>query len=503
MRKHGLAHNIVGCLLVFLASTIHSAEDLWPDTQQVNFAEFSATNRTTYNHFSDQNDAQYTQWLSEQWQEYRLFRGDVRDSQPKPLLAPNINTTPSSAAELSTATASSAVATSSQPITTNAQSTNATIPGHDVALPATKLDKLLREQQRPPSGSLNFYGQQLSIPAPQVQLSDIKTEANIARNWGTLAQTDYGTTLNSLRQEQQRLHLSDWGMMQLIQAHARQHYNSANASTLYSWFLLNKLGFRLRAGMNDSQLNLLYAAQQTVYEKSYLLIEGERFYLLNTPLQAGLTLRTPFREYPNAHRRIDLRFAANLATAKPLSSQIITHNNKRYTITTTSSRRQFLDQYPQLDLKHYFRAPIAKVTADSLRQQLLPELKDKTPLQQVNWLLAWVQQSFDYQTDQAQYGKENYLHPEEALSVTSNDCEDRAFLFSWLVKELIGLPVIGLNYPGHVATAVSFNEDKQGPSAGQQLFHKGKIYWVADPTYIGAEAGLIMPQYRSITPSIL
>ena len=50
------------------------------------------------------------------------------------------------------------------------------------------------------------------------------------------------------------------------------------------------------------------------------------------------------------------------------------------------------------------------------------------------------------------------------------DCEDRSILYSFLVKTLLNLPVVGVDYPGHVATAVKFSVDV----AGDYVTYKGQ-----------------------------
>jgi hypothetical protein len=213
-------------------------------------------------------------------------------------------------------------------------------------------------------------------------------------------------------------------------------------------------------------------------------------------------LQLPSKPYPAALRAVNLRFGNSLTTSTNIESRTLTVKGRTYSIDSLASRNDYFDSYPQLDLKHYFDAPVSAVTDASLREQLLPELKGKTQMQQVNWLLNWVQLGFVYKLDHEQFGGENYLHPEESFRFPGNDCEDRSFLFSWLVRELVGLSVIGISYPGHVATAVAF-DPKMAPRQGKPFYHKGRAYWVADPTYIGAKAGRIMPQYRKVAPTVL
>jgi len=61
------------------------------------------------------------------------------------------------------------------------------------------------------------------------------------------------------------------------------------------------------------------------------------------------------------------------------------------------------------------------------------------------------------------------------------------------------LKVIGLDYPGHIATAVKFNTDLEGDSV---TFNNEK-YLVCDPTYVNANIGLCMPDFKDVIPKII
>ena len=117
----------------------------------------------------------------------------------------------------------------------------------------------------------------------------------------------------------------------------------------------------------------------------------------------------------------------------------------------------------------------------------------------VNRLLNFVQNAFEYQTDEQQFNTENYLFPLETLHYAASDCEDRAALFSLLVHDLLGLPVVLLDYPGHVAAAVEFT----GQVKGDAVVYNGRQYTVTDPTYINARAGMTMPQFAGQSPDVV
>ena len=77
-----------------------------------------------------------------------------------------------------------------------------------------------------------------------------------------------------------------------------------------------------------------------------------------------------------------------------------------------------------------------------------------------------------------------------------SDCEDRAVLYSYLVRTLMGLDVVLLEYPNHMATAVCFDENIDG----DYITVSGKKYIICDPTYIGASIGLLCRNLRTWQP---
>jgi hypothetical protein len=72
-------------------------------------------------------------------------------------------------------------------------------------------------------------------------------------------------------------------------------------------------------------------------------------------------------------------------------------------------------------------------------------------------------------------------------------------LFAWLVRQLLGLDVIGLDYPGHIATAVQLKTAVKG----DVVTFNNKDYTVADPTYINARLGMTMPAFKKNRPNVI
>ena len=141
---------------------------------------------------------------------------------------------------------------------------------------------------------------------------------------------------------------------------------------------------------------------------------------------------------------------------------------------------------------------------DSLtKQSLYPVLKElianKTEEQAANILIDFVQSAFDYKVDDEQFGEERTLFANETLYYPYSDCEDRSLLFATLIRDLLGLDVVLLDYPEHIATAVCFNQEIDGDC----MNINGKTYLICDPTYIGADIGICMPKYRELGAQVV
>ena len=97
------------------------------------------------------------------------------------------------------------------------------------------------------------------------------------------------------------------------------------------------------------------------------------------------------------------------------------------------------------------------------------------------------------------WGGDRAFFAQETLFYPYCDCEDRAILFSRLVRDLVGLDVVLLYYPGHLATAVAFNEEVNG----DWLSFRNRKYIVCDPTYINAGVGRTMPNMNNQQAQII
>ena len=95
----------------------------------------------------------------------------------------------------------------------------------------------------------------------------------------------------------------------------------------------------------------------------------------------------------------------------------------------------------------------------------------------VDYLMRFTRYAFLYENDEQNFGAEKRLSPEQTLLNKYSDCDDRAALFIYLVKEIYDLPMIALLYPTHLTMAVQFDKP-----VGEFITYKGKKYSFCEPT---------------------
>ncbi|CAM3771329.1 hypothetical protein [Sphingobacterium prati] len=89
-----------------------------------------------------------------------------------------------------------------------------------------------------------------------------------------------------------------------------------------------------------------------------------------------------------------------------------------------------------MDFEIYFNIPLSKETYQSIILALKENLKGKKQKEGVDYLMWFTRYAFLYKNDEENFGTEKRLSPEQTLLNKYSDCDDRAALFFYLVKEI-------------------------------------------------------------------
>lgn len=392
-----------------------------------------------------------------------------------------------------------------KPTTPAAKPTPPTTPPAVVPVPTAKpsapMSALYKESSE--KQMINYCGQRFYVDKSLKGVCSIGNmrEKAVADAYEAMCKADYKPLLADCRQLKKDLKLNDWGVFLFVRDVSNALCADAHASVVMQQFLLNELGYKSKMARraDRDQMLLFVATDCKMYGRPYFTKDGLNYYNLTSDETCQFYMCQ--EDSPKAKSNIDMQ----ITNAPLLNSGMVNsvHKNGAGTVAVSvdvpKSLMLFYKSMPQCDYSVYVNAKVNPAVADRLLSSLAPIVEGKSETEAANLLINFVQTGFKYATDQEQFGYEKPFFVEELFYYPYCDCEDRAVLYSYLVRNLLKLDVVLLDYPNHIATAVCFNENV----SGDFVTVEGKKYIVCDPTYIGASIGKAMPQFKRVAAKVL
>lgn len=354
------------------------------------------------------------------------------------------------------------------------------------------------EQQRYHEFSYNGTAMKVRVGSSTSFTLSGCSEKAVASAWNTLSSGTFDAMLEdciSLRAEHK---YSDWAYLMMLRSLASSLYGSGtNKAVLMMAYLYCQSGYKMRLATADNHLFMLYASHHTIYEMSCWTIDGDQYYPLDCKYTQLYICQATFPKEKPLSLYITTRqvFDSNLSNVRTLQSK--RYPNVKATVRTNKNLIRFYDTYPTSCINDdfgtrwamYANTPMDAESEKTLYPALRNAIQGLSQKEQVERLLNFVQTAFVYEYDDKVWGHDRAFFAEETLNYPYCDCEDRSILFSRLVRDLVGIEVALIYYPGHLATAVRFTETVNGDN----VYANGKRYVICDPTYIGAPVGRTMP----------
>jgi hypothetical protein len=309
-----------------------------------------------------------------------------------------------------------------------------------------------------------------------------------------LSEKKYDALIKDCITLRNQLDLCDWGYLLLLKTISETFFNkTSNEAVLLQMFILTQSGYKVRIARTDSRLALLVPFRQTIYGHVYMNIGGVKYYVINKELK-GESFYICNQEFPQEQyfswQTRHPKLAEKLNAPKTFSTS---YPEIQTAIQTNQNLIDFYNNYPLTsEWNMYVLSNISETVKRTLYPALQNAIAGKTKTEAAQILLTFLQFTFDYQTDDKQFGYERPFFADENFYYPGNNCKDRAILYCILVKELLELEVALLHYPGHLTTAVCFPENV----TGDYLMVDGKKFLICDPTYIGANIGMAMDSYK-------
>lgn len=440
----------------------------------------------SYDSFRETILENYAEYLQGVWDEYEQFRGIRRNKKPKPSIAPKADVKPQDVTPIQS---DPEVKPTMQPVPTDNP-----IPVKPIA-PSTL-----------PNMSFPFYGMKLSTILCHVQTVKGVEHQAIAKAWDAYRQDRVmKDIIRSLQSLTMAYDLNDWFTFELVRNYTEASCKNSKSKTVLLHFLLVNMGYDVRLASCGNQLLLLVPFNQQVYERSYLVIDGKKYYAFyddstSKVQNAGVyTCRLPYET--DTGRNIDLTIRGGNIGIKIGVVHRFSMSDGKISLQgfVDEGTMEAIRHYPQMDIPFYAMSTIDANFHESLLAQVSEQIRGCSEKEAVGRILHFVQYAFDYAADGEQHGYEKPYFIEENFYYPKNDCEDRAILFAFLVRNVLRLDVHLVQYPGHECTAVNFSTSQMN---GDGYMYKGKAFYICDPTFIGASIGKCMPDYRNVKPIV-
>ena len=358
--------------------------------------------------------------------------------------------------------------------------------------------------------SFSFYGTPGSVRfdmAKRIKLNG-NDEKAVSKFWRDVSNETYDNVLSDCQKIREERDFSDWAYFKITEKVSETLYGTRNERVVFHAWLLSQSGFRVRLGRDSGNIYLLLNTTSILFDKMFWELSGANYYLLeDVNLDSMYVIDADFPGTSPLRLRMKARNDFDNASTPLRILTSTTSPEVRATVSCNNNLLAFLQDVPisaiegtaVTDFLKYADMPLSHEAEQGLYSVLKESIKGKTEAEAVNLLLNFVQTAFKYETDKEAWGKERTFFPEETLYYPYSDCEDRAILFCRLVKDLMGLDVAFILYPGHLATAVHFSQDYPG----DYFLVKGKRYLVCDPTYINAPIGCTMMGMDNNTAQVL
>ena len=500
---------------------------------QNDFEEWEKSQNKEMQTFKEKNDETFKNFLEENWQAYKAFKGIVPDKKPKPKKMP-VAKVPQEKEPDNSPVVEIAPILPQEPkveekdkknlkvepeklpmenVSEEKKSENSTAENMSPILPQEPIveGKAVEKPMLEPIVvepikviNFQFYGKNCSVNyKAEIDLPSTIDNKDIADFFEEMSKSKYQKALKQLQEYKLQMKLNDYAYVMLLQRASEKVFDDKRKATLFTWFILLKSGYSVKVAYDKNIVYLLLPSEQILYLTSYLKIDNKNYYFM-TKNDLSKDVYTYKASYPNADKSINMLFENEVNITEENEKKVLTFSyfGKEYNVFSSYNKSAIAlyADYPQTNMDIYYETPLSLSAKEKLLNSLGKIIDGKSETEAINILLAFVQKGFKYKTDDEQFGKEKTFFPEEIFYYPYSDCEDRSILFAYLVRNLLHLEVLGLEYPGHMATAVKFSTFLQGKD---NLIYEGKNYIICDPTYLNAQLGMCMPQFKNVKAKVV
>lgn len=366
-----------------------------------------------------------------------------------------------------------------------------------------------------------FYGTKCQVRLDErhsFTLPSLEPRA-LSEQWKKCSEELYDNLIVDCLKLRDKMNLCDFAYLQMLDVLCDEFLGEdTNESVFLRAFIYCQSGYKMRFGLSadNKQLLMAFSSHHLIYTQNLIgnvkmtktqstlppyvylydcevssYYESPAIFENEQPLSLIVDSAPLFAESDTEERKIESRRYINMS----------------FTASENKNLMDFYATYPPSTHSNnmmtqwsiYANAPVSETVKENLYEPMKKSLEGLSPYDAVSYLLNWAQTGFEYKLDSEVWGGERIFFMEETLYYPYSDCEDRSILLARVVRDLLGLDVILLKYPSHLSTAIAI----PGEVSGAYYEHKGKNYFVCDPTCLNASVGYLHPDYRGCIPHLI
>lgn len=347
--------------------------------------------------------------------------------------------------------------------------------------------------------TIDLYGHPLTFTLPE----GFKTDHNPCFNEETLQhsvdlllknpQTD--VLITEMNRYASELQMDDMAYLMMLNkvTHKLLERGSDDCKTLFKYVLLQKKGFDVFVGYTESSVTL-YGRTNVMIDNCLFVERGNKKYF-----DLSFNQHTePHAEHQfEIHRDgkalpIVMNMIVPPSFSAKQSKKVMPFEDDGFLYFFTTNINQSLVEYykelPTINISTvYLNYGLSAAATSSLVAEMKQATSSMSTAEGLNFMLRFVQTSFDYKKDEQVYGQEKFSFPEETITNAYSDCEDKAILFAVLVNKVFGLKTVALYYKDADHINVAIESWKQNIK-GNFVFND-RNYIVCEPTGVGFNIG--------------
>lgn len=359
-----------------------------------------------------------------------------------------------------------------------------------------------------------FNGYRISIrfvPECVVRIENV-SEEHLESVWRHLSGSPLGPTLNDIVKAGRYLNLSDWSMVNFVEAFSDSVFEGPEMrkeSVMLQVFLLHSLGFRVCLAHDEAgNLYRLISSDAALNGTREFYEDGVPYSLFggSDNLKLSLCFFDGHGKYPVSMAiNPDEIFYSEYGDTRRFVSD--NYPELSVSVPVNTVLKNFYGSFPIYHTndnpltEFYYRASanMPREIVEAVYPTLAAALNGKSHVDALNMLLDFVQTAFIYEIDNDRWEGERFFFPGEIWYHDVCDCDDKAILFSRLVRDIMKLDVALVFWPGHLSCAVETDE----PLAGYMYDVSGRKYVSCDPTMPGARVGDVMETLKDKKASLI